>query len=245
MASKTTSRCAAFSALVAIAAALGMGSSAASPPIVLPTVIQEVPYTVWDAGAEGLDAVGSWLKVDPLVPAGAAFLPPYVHVHTFSFQGRAPGGSIALGYIGESKVVGFGTFDAAGNPQQLTMPYEWHEGANYFPLVYQPVPGVVAAAVHEAETNSWTHVGSFAVPAEWGRLSSVSVTWSGSYAKRPACADFPVQSAQRLSPVGIVGDAVLVASAAIASGKVAGDCIAQSTVLGDPPARALYLLGVP
>lgn len=206
------------------------------------TVTQETPYTVWSTRTGGLDAIGSWIWLAPL-SEGSLALPEYAYSHTFSFLGREPGGAIALGSIGSDKVAGFATFDAAGGVQQAVMRFDWKFDRYYFPLVYQPADGFVAAAIYDASADTWTHVAAFAVPIEWGRLSSTSVTWASSLVPRETCADYPKAVALRIAPVGVDGDQIIHDSTPTTSGKAPGKCAASVQVSASTPAVAQYLFG--
>lgn len=233
-------------ALILSSLLLASTRSTASPVVVVPVATQETPYTVWTTGSGSLDALGSWLFVDHEAPAGS--LAPYAFVHTFGFVGATPAGAIALGYVGGyseaeriQKVVAFSALDEVGQIRKALVPFDWQAQRHYFPLVYQPAPGFVAAAVYDAFSDRWTHVDTFAVPVEWGRLSGVSVTWAGSWRSLANCSQYPATVVTRLAPTGVDMGAIVHESTAVVSDKAPGDCPASVSIAA--PQVAQYLFG--
>jgi hypothetical protein len=204
------------------------------------TLTQQLPFTVWGSGEPvGLEALGSWLFAGQY-PAGS----PYVYAHTFSLLGRAPAGVVALADGPGGKLAGFTVFDSEGSVNAAAVPYDWQPGRHYLPLVYKATQTVVASAVYDNVGATWTHIGAFQVPAEWGLLSSVSVTWAGWYgAPVAACEGYPVATVNRDAPIGAIDDIVLHGIPVFLDAELEGDCSADAIVTVTQPQIVQYILG--
>ena len=194
------------------------------------------PVAIWQLPGSSYDGIGSWMIPGNVPTAGAGQLPPlYAAAHQFSFVNHPDADALlALTIDGTDRAVELIVFGDAGRRTSVLMPYNWVANQWYFPFIYTAGSGVWAVFVYDLTAGAATHIGSVALPADWGGIAPQSylhVSWYGEDAG--VCSAYPRFDVYRLSPTGFIGQAST-QSTFLGYDSVPGPC--TGTVAAQPTA---------
>ena len=164
---------------------------------------------------------------------GTQLAPSYVAGHYFRFMNSSALGTVALTADQNGKFALFTVVEPSGATHKKLVPFQWQANVPYFPLVQQTAPGVWHASVLDTTAGAWRPIGQLTLPAEWGKLSPVSVTmlpWYGSFGE--SCSSYPRADVLFYPPIGFSGGTATVATLLTSGGSEFGNCKPQNTTFG-------------